>query len=219
MRLREANQEMIFGLQQQIDLKISKAKKDRENRIVQLSEALKTATQLGIKEPVTWDDLRPLRKSTQITNELGDKDSTVPLYFRGSRLINAELVQLKERKDDKPFIGGLTELEAKIIEIQNDPKIVALQSRANDTIYIEKYDELQRQLADLIEQPTQFENVQMAIVVQPALIPSRAMRNSMLIVLIGIFLTGFLALIVALIRVLIRTSESRQNEISLAADQ
>lgn len=211
-RLKEANQESIARLKQQIDLKIRQAIQDRENRIVQLSEALKIATELEIREPVIWDDLRPLRKSTQITNEIGDNDSSAPLYFRGTRLLNAELVQLKERKDDKPFIVGLTELEKQILEFQDDQKIVALMSRENDMIYVEKYDDLQRQLSDLLEQQAQFENSQTAIVTQPALVPTRPMGSFRRIILGGVLLSGFLALMVALIRVSMRNSNLRQNE-------
>ena len=204
VRLQEANHEAVFRLQQQIDMKLRKAIKDRENRIARLLEDLKIATSLGITEPVSWDDLRPRRQPAQVTNEINSKETTVPLYFRGTRLLNAELVLLKNRKDDKPFITGLTELENKIFEIQNDPKIAALKSRANDMIYVEKYDDLQRQLANLLEQPTQFEGAQMAIVTRPALVPTRPMGNPRLIVLIGIILSGFLALIAALIRVSMR---------------
>jgi len=215
-RLKETNQESIARLKQQIDLKIRKATQDRKNRIVQLSEALKIATGLEIREPVTWDDLRPLRKSPQITNELGNNDSSQPLYFRGIRLLNAELVQLQERKDDKPFISELTELENQILEFQDDQKMAALKSRKDDSIYIEKYDDLQRKLTGLIEQQTQFANSQTAVVTQPALVPSSPMGNPRRIILFGVLLSGFLALVVALIRVSMRNSNLQRDELPLA---
>ncbi len=211
-RLQETNQQAIAALQLQIDSKLRKEGQDRENRIIRLQEALKTATQLGIKEPVTWDDLRPLRKSTQVINELGDGDNTLPAYFRGTRLLQAEFTQLKEREDDKPFVGGLTELEKQIIEIQNDPALAALKSRVDDTIYVEQYDDLQRKMTDLLEQPTKFSNAQMVVVTQPAQIPSGTIRNPVLIFIMGVFLSGFFALIVAMICIAVRNSEFRETD-------
>jgi len=211
-RLQESNQLAIATLQLQIDSNLRKARQDRENRIIRLQEALKTAAQLGINEPVTWDDLRPLRKSTQVINELGNGDNTLPDYFRGTRLLQAEFTQLKEREDDKPFVGDLTEFEKQIIKIQNDPALAALKARVDDSIYVEQYDDLQRKMTDLLEQPTEFSNAQMVVVTQPAQVPSKSIRNPVLIFIIGIFLSGFFALIVGMICISVRNSKFRQAD-------
>lgn len=216
-RLEEANQESIFKLQQQIDLTVRKARLDRENRIIQLAEARNTAESLGISEPVTWDDLRPMRKSAQITNELGGNDPSEPLYFRGTRLLDAELNLLRQREDDKPFIGDLTSLEKEIIQLQNDPRIATLKARVSDAIFTEQYDDLQRKLAELAVQPTRFENGVMAVVTRPPLIPSSPIRNPLLIVLIGVLLSVFVALMVVIIRISISNSDLSQKEIPLDA--
>ncbi len=212
-RLEEANRELIIKLQQQIDLNVRKTKQDRENQIIQLEEALKTAAVLNIEEPVTWDDLRPLRKSSQVTNEIGDKDESAPLYFRGTRLLKAELDLLNAREDDRPFISDISDLENQIIQAQNDPVIIALKSRQNDLFYVEKHDDLQRQLSGLLEQPAQFENTQFVIVSRPATIPPGPIRSPMLIVAIGVLVSGFLALFVALIFASFRNSDQQKAEV------
>jgi LPS O-antigen subunit length determinant protein (WzzB/FepE family) len=206
-RLQELNNESINKLQQQVDLKIRKAQQDRENSIIRLNEAIKTATELGIREPVSWDDLRPERKSTQIVNDLGSKDDFAPLYFRGTRLLQAELELLRSRADDKPFIEGLTDLESQILQLRYDPRIEALNARANDTIYIENYDALQRDLKDLLSQAEHFSNVQMAVISQPATVPSGPTRSPLIIVVIGLIVSGFLALIIACVRLALRNSK------------
>lgn len=217
IRLQEANQESIVKLRQQIDLEIKKAIQDRDNRIIQLEEALKTSQALGIEEPVTWDDLRPRKPtSTQINNELKGESMPAPLYFRGTRVLRAELDMVRSREDIKPFVSGLTELEKQIMERKSDPKIIALQTRPNDTIYLEQYDNIQREITSLLEQPTEFENTQVAVISQPALVPPWPMRSPLVIVLIGILLSGFLALIVAIVRVSIRNNKSRQGKPVLA---
>jgi LPS O-antigen subunit length determinant protein (WzzB/FepE family) len=212
IRLRAANNESIARLRQQINLELRRAKLNRENRIIQLAEALRTAESLNIQEPVTWDDLRPLRELTQITNELGSKGRTAPLYFRGARLLKAELDSLKNRKDDRPFISGLIELENELIQVQNDPRITALESRTDDAIYVAEFDELQRQLTHLDQQSTRFDSAQVAIVSQVATVPGRPMRSPLKIILIGIFASGFLALIVGILLVAIRNSSGTPTE-------
>jgi LPS O-antigen subunit length determinant protein (WzzB/FepE family) len=210
VRLQEANREKAALTQQQIELKVRKAVKDRENEIIRLAEALETANALDIREPVAWDDLRPLRESRQITNDLGGKDVWEPLYFRGSRLLKAELDRLQGRKDDRPFVTGLTELDSQMIQLKNDPRIDALRSRDNDTIYIDKFDEMQRKINDLLDQPTEFPNAQMAVVSQPAAVPASPTNRPMLIILVGVVLSGFLALTVAMVRISLRNTNSDQ---------
>jgi LPS O-antigen subunit length determinant protein (WzzB/FepE family) len=113
-RLEENNNELILKLEQQIDLRIRKARQERENNIIQIKEALEIARALNIVKPVTWDDMRPERQPVQVTNEIGNNDSNVPLYFRGTELLQAELSLLKTRQDDRPFIAGIADLENEI---------------------------------------------------------------------------------------------------------
>jgi len=200
-RLRAENYESIARLQQQIDLKLRKAKQDRENRVIQFTEALQVAEALNIQEPVTWDDLRPLRKPTQITNEYGGTDTSEPLYFRGTRLLQAELDRLKGRQDDRPFTSDLSELENQLIQLQNDPRIAALESRTNDAIYAAEFDDLQRRLTRLQAQPTRFDNARLAVVSQPPSVPDSPRHSPVKIVLAGMFLSGFIALVIGFLRV------------------
>jgi LPS O-antigen subunit length determinant protein (WzzB/FepE family) len=216
-RIEEQNRQAIAALQLQIAVKLEQARQDRENQITRLQEALQTAERLGIEEPVTWDDLRPLRKSTQVINELGAGKDSSPDYFRGTRLLAAELARLQQRQDDRPFVGGLTELEKQIVEIENDPQLAALKARPDDTIYVEQFDDLQRQLTNLLKQPTHFVNGQMAVVTQPAEAASAPIRNPLMIFVAGVFLSGLLALFVAMIRIALRNSAPAQGDGTVAA--
>lgn len=213
-RLQEANRESILKQQQLIELKVWNANQERKNRIIHLTEALATAESLGIKEPITWDDLRPKRDSTQIINDINGGDKAEPLYFLGTRLLQAELSMLKNRPDDRPYVAGLTELEARLAELQNDSRIATLILRSDDQIHIENYDDLQRQLKDLLSQSDQFENAQLAVVNQAATVPSTPMRNPLVIIAIGLFLSVFLAFLVVFIRLSLNKSEPHQYRLS-----
>ena len=215
-RLQELNNESIDRLQQQIDLKIRKAKQDRKNTIIRLSEALKTAEELGISDPVSWDDLRPERESAQVINELNSEDDFAPLYFRGTRLLQAEVDRLRNRADDKPFIGGLTDLESQILQLRHDSRIDALQARENDTIYIDKYDDMQRDLKSLLNQPEHFSNVQLAVISQPATVPSGPTRSPLFIFVFGLVVSGFLALVIACVSLAMRNSKHGEQPLTLS---
>lgn len=211
-RLEENNNELILKLEQQIDLRIRKARQERENNIIQIKEALEIARALNIVKPVTWDDMRPERQPVQVTNEIGNNDSNVPLYFRGTELLQAELSLLKTRQDDRPFIAGIADLENEIIKAKNDPRIVSLKARTNDLPHIEKFASLQRQLSLLQEQPDRFENTRFVIVNQPASIPPGPIRSPMLIVAISVVVSGFLALLLALILASVRSGDQQKAE-------
>ena len=112
------------------------------------------ASAAGIEEPVTLKELSGSRGSRQVIDEIGDIERSTPLYFRGTRLIKFELDQLKSREDDRPLVADLAEMENKILAAQNDPVVAALKRRVNDAIYIEKFDDLQRELSNLKLQKT-----------------------------------------------------------------
>lgn len=200
-RLEETNRELIASLQMQIGLQISRAKKNRENQIIRVEEALSTAQALNITDPVTWDDLRTKRTTSQITNEFGGEDKSTPHYFQGARILSAELKRLKSRQDDRPFIHELVELEKQIEVLEKDPKIAALKLRKDDTIYIEQFDKLQQELSRLNQVPTQYNNARLAIVSQSAVVAPEPTRSSLMIILVGVFISGFLGLFIALIRI------------------
>jgi hypothetical protein len=156
--------------------------------------------------------MRPERQPVQVTNEIGNNDSNVPLYFRGTELLQAELSLLKTRQDDRPFIAGIADLENEIIKAKNDPRIVSLKARTNDLPHIEKFASLQRQLSLLQEQPDRFENTRFVIVNQPASIPPGPIRSPMLIVAISVVVSGFLALLLALILASVRSGDQQKAE-------
>jgi hypothetical protein len=204
LRMEDTNRESIAKLRQEIDLMILTAKEKRLNQIVRLEDELTTAVALGIEEPVTWDDLRPAHNDSQITNEFGGSDAGAPGYFKGARILKVELNRLKNREDEKPFIDGLIERESKIFELKNDSKMAALKARKDDSIYIEKFDDLHRQLSDVESMPSQFPNSHLAIISKLASISAKPTRSWIVVFVTGLFLSLLLALMVASIRIMMR---------------
>jgi len=58
-------------------------------------------------------------------NQLNISTSTTPLYYRGYKALNAEIITLNNRKSDDPFNSGLRDLQEKLalltsIEIEEE---------------------------------------------------------------------------------------------------
>ncbi len=99
-----------YRLQQQITILESSssamrkiAQKRREDRIVVLTEAYKTAIILGLHD--------------FLVTESGVVST--PTYFRGSKALNAEIDILRNRSSDDPFIDELRNLEEMLLKFKS----------------------------------------------------------------------------------------------------
>lgn len=92
----------IKAVEQSIDGSRVNAKKDREDRIVQLREALEVARSAKLEKPVG-------AKSSAGT---GPSQEARRLYLNGTRLLAGEIASLQARKSDDPFISNLRALQA-----------------------------------------------------------------------------------------------------------
>jgi chain length determinant protein (polysaccharide antigen chain regulator) len=87
------------NLEQHITASRESARKQREDQIVQLTEALKVADSIGLeKPPIISNDL-----SSELTAAM---DGSLT-YMRGSKALRAEIENLRNRASDDPFIDKL----------------------------------------------------------------------------------------------------------------
>lgn len=116
---RDAASKLMGDVKKEIDVIVRNTEKDvdelrttatklRQDRVVQLSEALQVAQAVGVIDP-------------QITSgRLPAQDRVTPfvdgtqLYARGTKSLAAELGVLKARQSDDPFITGLREAESRL---------------------------------------------------------------------------------------------------------
>jgi len=113
MRVRADN------LQTQIDDSKASARKEREDRIAQLREALAVAKSIGLEKP-------PLI-SASLTPEVSAAMGGSLTYMRGSEALEAEIANLEARSSDDPFIQGLRPQQEKVAFYRNlkiDPSVV-----------------------------------------------------------------------------------------------
>lgn len=104
----------ISSVEEQIKTLRKNAQIDRQNRIVQLAEALAVAEATGLEAAVNTGSL-----ILSFDNESND-------YLRGAKALRAELAQLKSRESDDPFIPKLSELR-KIQTLLQTVSLISLQ--------------------------------------------------------------------------------------------
>lgn len=107
------------NLQSQISSEKNSARKEREDRIAQLKEALVVARSVGLEKPPLISE--PL--SVQVSAAMGGSLT----YMRGSKALEAEIATLEARSSDEPFINGLRPRQEKITfyrEFKLDPSVI-----------------------------------------------------------------------------------------------
>jgi chain length determinant protein (polysaccharide antigen chain regulator) len=92
----------------------STAKSRREDRVVQLKEALAVAESVGLENPPVFTG-----QNTEQVSALMDGNL---LYMRGAKAIRAEMKALENRVSDDPFIPKLRALEENL-QLYNDVSI------------------------------------------------------------------------------------------------
>ncbi|OAI83825.1 MULTISPECIES: LPS O-antigen chain length determinant protein WzzB [Pseudomonas] len=100
--LKDARSEVIVkaaNLKQQIVAAREEAERRREDRIVQLQEALAVAQSIGLEKP-------PIISGTLSSEVSAGMDGSLT-YMRGARALEAEIDNLQKRASDDPFISSL----------------------------------------------------------------------------------------------------------------
>lgn len=200
--LEEQNVTKIRALEDEIKARVEEARFKREARIAQLKEALFIAKGLGITEPRSLEDFRPLadvKSQIAINTHLNSDDR--PLYLLGSQFLSAEIEQLMKRVSDEYFVPGLGELKKELALAKSNRSIEALKQREDDRLFIEELPEIQNQLAALALATLDFSGVKLFTLEQKAYIPESSISpNKSLIAGTAFILSSILALGFALVR-------------------
>jgi chain length determinant protein (polysaccharide antigen chain regulator) len=109
------------NLQQRIDGAVATARKQREDEIVRLKEALRVARSIGLKKP-------PII-SGELSKEVSAGMGGALIYMRGSDALEAEIANLESRASDDPFVQGLRHQQEKQIFYRNldiEPSVIAV---------------------------------------------------------------------------------------------
>ena len=110
--MRNSITNQIRDIEYTIGSKRQMAKQRREDQILQYIEASTIAAKLGVKDRVDATNVVQ-------NNQLNSSTTSTPLYYRGFRALNAEIIILKNRKSDDPFIGGLRDLQESLVLLRS----------------------------------------------------------------------------------------------------
>lgn len=87
------------NLKKQIEAQQASSRKEREDQIVQLKEALVVAKSINLEKP-------PIISGKLAAEVSAGMDQSL-MYMRGSKALEAEIDNLQARQSDDPFIGNL----------------------------------------------------------------------------------------------------------------
>ncbi|MNJ37821.1 Chain length determinant protein [compost metagenome] len=107
------------NLEQQINVARESARKQREDQIIQLTEALRVAESIGLEKP-------PII-SSNLSSEVSAGMEGSLIYMRGSKALRAEIENLRGRSSDDPFIANLRQREEAMTfyrSLQIDPVVI-----------------------------------------------------------------------------------------------
>nr|WP_269473300.1 Wzz/FepE/Etk N-terminal domain-containing protein [Kineobactrum salinum] len=213
-RLQEQDELWRLQLQDKINTLKSKARQLREDRIARLEEALAIASRLGLEDPAPVSLLqRDQREPNWMATAVDRPAEEEPLFLRGTRMLEAELAVLRDRKSDEHMHPELRELEQELALLEHNREVEILQSRESYRAFAENTQELRAQIARLEGFLKQmYDQVQMMRVDQQAIPPSRPIKpRKTLVVAVALMLGAVLGLVLALILNAVDTRRQEQG--------
>ncbi|MFO3722731.1 LPS O-antigen chain length determinant protein WzzB [Pseudomonas sp. HLMP] len=107
------------NLEQQINAALESARKQREDQIVQLTEALRVAKSIGLEKP-------PIISNTLSSEVSAGMDGSL-MYMRGTKALEAEINNLRMRTSDAAFVKNLRQWQEALAfyrNLQIDPNVI-----------------------------------------------------------------------------------------------
>src|SRR5690606_7040211 len=134
-----------------------------------------------------------------------NKSGSMPLYFMGASVLQAELDALKARSVDDFSEPRIAEIAREMKLLDKNRKIEILKNRKDDDLFLSKLAKLRAEEAHLKAMNLHLDNLVLVRVDQPAEQPLTPVSPKTLLTLaIGIVIGGMLGVFVALVRVLFR---------------
>jgi LPS O-antigen subunit length determinant protein (WzzB/FepE family) len=177
----------------------------RQNRIMQLEEAIAIAKALGIKKPTTPSSLGNTSRSTGnvIRTEVNSHQN--PLYFMGTEALNAERDTLLVRKNDEFTSARIVDIKTKLKLLEHNRKVEMLKARENEDLFLSELAENRKEISRLKNLKVDMDKLKIVHIDQVAIEPVSPVKpNKKMIVAVGFVLGGMLGLFIALIRSMIR---------------
>lgn len=177
----------------------------RENRIMQLDEAITIASSLGIKKPTTPSSMGEGTRVSGSVIKTEVNNQNIPLYFMGTEALEAEKQSLLSRENDDFTSGRIVEIAQELKLLEHNRQVEILKSRENEDLFLAELAEQYKEISRLKGLKVNMDNLKMVSVDQLAVQPASPIKpKKTMIVAVGVVLGGMLGLFAALLRSAIR---------------
>jgi LPS O-antigen subunit length determinant protein (WzzB/FepE family) len=200
--LTEADNLKRAQLQDELKALRIQLKTQRENRISQLSEAIRIASALNISMPTTPSSLGETERVSQgsvMRTEINNQQ--IPLYFMGSETLEAERKALTQRRSDDFTAPRIAQIAKELKLLENNRQIEVLNSRKNEDLYLKDLAAWREETARLGALVLDVPALKLVSIDQRAIEPRGPIKpKKMLIIALSLVLGGMLGIFVALVR-------------------
>ncbi len=199
-------------LQAERDALRTQLRTKRENRVLQLEEAIGIAESLGIKKP------SPLLAMNTATIDRGTGQTPnadgleTPLYFLGSEALSAEREALLARESDDFAEPRIAEIEKELAILERNPQVELMRQRDTDDLFLADLANWRKEAARLKAIDVDIEALRLVRLDQPAMTPSDPLKpKRALVVALGTVLGLMLGVFVALVRAFFSSDRQKQS--------
>ena len=199
-RLLESDAIKRGQLQDELDALHEEMGKEHSDRLARLAEAITVARTVGITRPTTPSAMgaAALRGASQVT-EISQQ--TVPLFFMGTQVLEAERAVLQQRSSDDFTNERVAEIHRKLRLLEVNREVDALKARGNEDMFLQDVEWLRTETARLRALNLDMDGLKLATIDRPAQEPLAPIKPRKAFVVVVSLLAGLmLGLLVAMVR-------------------
>ncbi|WP_347402344.1 Wzz/FepE/Etk N-terminal domain-containing protein [Pseudomonas sp. Marseille-Q1929] len=141
--------------------------KERSHRLARLAEAIAIARSVGITRPTTPSAMgaAALRGASQVT-EISRQ--TVPLFFMGTQVLEAERAVLQQRSSDDVTDERVAQITRKLRLLEVNREVDALKARSSEDMFLQDVEWLRTEAARLRALNLDLDGLKLAAIDRPA---------------------------------------------------
>ncbi len=174
-------------------------KTQRNDRVLQLTEAIGIARSLGIDKPTTPTSLGDMGRQGGSVMRTEINNQQIPLYFMGVEALQAERAALMARKSDDFTEGRISQIAKELQLLKLNRQVEVLNQRKNEDVFLAGVEPLRTEMARLKNLNINLDSLKLVVVDQQALEPLRPMKpKKFLIILLGLITGGVIGGAIAL---------------------
>ncbi|SDI89333.1 Wzz/FepE/Etk N-terminal domain-containing protein [Billgrantia gudaonensis] len=199
-RLSEDDEIRLENLRDRLEAEKRAVVAAREERIRLLTQAEHIAEQLGIERPTTPRDLGRQSGERDIVYAEINSQEGLPLYFMGTRALQAERRVIEENLDQEAKTSAIREIEKEIAQLETNHEIQAMLARKSHSPFIDAYNALKQDNALLRANVIRLEDIRVADVTQWAYAPEAPdSPRTQLVVVLALVLGGMVGILLVFI--------------------